>query len=67
MSEITRILERGYTMMWREDRMEDALRGLDDDFEWVVPDHPEGAVRHGADSDLDDARCAAGLGPPPVP
>ena len=28
--------------------MEDALSGLGDDFEWVVPDHPEGAVRHGA-------------------
>ena len=30
--------------------MEDALSGLGDDFEWVVPDHPEGAVRHGPDS-----------------
>jgi ketosteroid isomerase-like protein len=50
MSDITRLLDRGYTMIWREGRMEDALRGLEDDFEWVVPDHPEGAVRHGADS-----------------
>lgn len=50
MSDITRLLDRGYTMVWREGRMEDALRGLEDDFEWVVPDHPEGAVRHGADS-----------------
>jgi ketosteroid isomerase-like protein len=50
MSHITRLLDRGYTMIWREDRLEDALRGLEDDFEWVVPDHPEGAVRHGADS-----------------
>ncbi len=50
MSDITRILDRGYTMIWREGRIEDALRGLEDDFEWVVPDHPEGAVRHGADS-----------------
>jgi ketosteroid isomerase-like protein len=49
-SDITRILDRGYTMIWREGRTEDALRGLGDDFEWVVPDHPEGAVRHGADS-----------------
>jgi ketosteroid isomerase-like protein len=49
-SDITRILDRGYTMIWREGRIEDALRGLEDDFEWVVPDHPEGAVRHGADS-----------------
>lgn len=53
MSDITRLLDRGYTMIWREGRMEDALRGLDDDFEWVVPDHPEGAVRHGADSVID--------------
>jgi ketosteroid isomerase-like protein len=50
MSEIVRLLDRGYTMIWREGRMEDALRGLEDDFEWVVPNHPEGAVRHGADS-----------------
>jgi ketosteroid isomerase-like protein len=50
MSDITRLLDRGYTMIWREGRIEDALRGLEDDFEWVVPDHPDGAVRHGADS-----------------
>jgi ketosteroid isomerase-like protein len=50
MSDITRLLERGYTMIWQEGRVEDALRGLGDDFEWVVPDHPEGAVRRGADS-----------------
>ena len=36
-------------MIWREGRVEEALSGLADDFEWVVPDHPEGAVRHGAD------------------
>jgi ketosteroid isomerase-like protein len=50
MSGIVRLLDRGYTMIWREGRMEEALRGLEDDFEWVVPNHPEGAVRHGADS-----------------
>jgi ketosteroid isomerase-like protein len=50
MSDVTRILDRGYTMIWREGRIEDALRGLPDEFEWVVPDHPDGAVRHGADS-----------------
>jgi ketosteroid isomerase-like protein len=37
-------------MMWREGRVEDALRGLEDDFAWVVPNHPEGAVRYGPDS-----------------
>lgn len=50
MSDITRVLDRGYTMLWREGRIEDALGGLEDDFEWVVPDHLEGAVRRGADS-----------------
>ena len=47
MSEMMRILDRGYELIWREDRIEDALRGLGPDFEWIVPDHPEGAVRHG--------------------
>jgi ketosteroid isomerase-like protein len=47
MSEITRILNRGYTMIWREGRVEDALRGLRPEFEWVVPRHPEGEVRRG--------------------
>ena len=50
MTDVVRILDRGYTLIWREGRLEDALRGLEDDFEWVVPNHPEGAVRHGADS-----------------
>jgi ketosteroid isomerase-like protein len=48
MSEMMRILERGYELIWREDRIEDALIGLDPEFEWVVPGHPEGDVRHGA-------------------
>jgi ketosteroid isomerase-like protein len=50
MTEIVQILDRGYTMIWREGRLEEALRALEEDFEWVVPDHPEGAVRHGPDS-----------------
>ena len=50
---LVRLLERGYTMIWREGRLEDALRGLEDDFEWVVPDHPEGAVRHGAEGAIE--------------
>jgi ketosteroid isomerase-like protein len=56
MSDVTRILDRGYTMIWRENRLEDALRGLDDDFEWVVPNFAEGAVRHGADSVIEFSR-----------
>ncbi len=47
MSDIIRILDRGYALLWREGRAEDAFTGIDDDFEWVVPDHPEGSVRHG--------------------
>ena len=47
MSDWLGMLDRGYTMMWREGRIDDALRGLGEDFEWVTPAHPEGAVRHG--------------------
>ena len=42
MSDITRILDRGYTMIWREGRLVEALRGLEEDFEWVVPDRGRG-------------------------
>jgi ketosteroid isomerase-like protein len=53
MTDFTRLLNRGYTMIWREGRVEEALQGLEDDFEWVVPDHPEGAVRHGPDGAIE--------------
>jgi ketosteroid isomerase-like protein len=54
MSDLLRILERGYTLIWREDRLEDGLRELDDDFEWVVPGHPKGdVVRHGREGVID--------------
>jgi len=49
MSGMLRLLDRGYTMMWREGRVEEALRGLGDDFEWIVPRHPEGERRRGAE------------------
>ena len=49
MSGMLRLLDRGYTMMWREGRVREALSGLGDDFEWVVPRHPEGGVRRGAE------------------
>jgi ketosteroid isomerase-like protein len=52
MSEVMRVLQRGYEMVWREDRMEEALVGLDPGFEWVVPNHPEGDVRHGAEETI---------------
>jgi ketosteroid isomerase-like protein len=50
MSEMTRILDRGYSLIWREGRLRDTLIGLGPDFEWVVPGHPEGDVRHGAEA-----------------
>jgi ketosteroid isomerase-like protein len=50
MSDHLRVLDRGYTMIWREGRVEEALRGLEEDFEWVVPEHPEGAIRRGPDA-----------------
>jgi len=49
MSEILRLLDRGYTLIWREGRLEEGLRGLEDDFEWVVPEHPEGTIRRGSE------------------
>jgi ketosteroid isomerase-like protein len=52
MSGMTRVLQRGYELIWREDRLEDALIGLDPEFEWVVPGHPEGDVRHGAEATI---------------
>ena len=52
MTELIRILQRGYELIWREDRLEDALIGLDPEFEWVVPGHPEGDVRIGAQATI---------------
>jgi ketosteroid isomerase-like protein len=45
-----RMLNRGYELLWRERRLEDAVSGLADDFEWVVPGHPEGDVRRGPEA-----------------
>ena len=52
MNEIVRILDRGYEMIWREDRLEEALRGLEPEFEWVVPRHPDGEVRRGPEATI---------------
>jgi ketosteroid isomerase-like protein len=41
------ILQRGYELMWREGDFERAAAGLGEDFEWIVPDTPEGGVRRG--------------------
>ena len=40
-------LELMYSRVWRDGDLEAALGNLPDDFEWVVPGHPDGAVRHG--------------------
>ena len=53
MSEMLRVLDRGYELIWREDRVEDALRGLGEDFEWIVPEHPDGARRRGPDAAIE--------------
>jgi ketosteroid isomerase-like protein len=53
MNEMVRVLQRGYEMIWREGRIREALIGLDADFEWVVPDHPEGDVRYGPEATID--------------
>jgi ketosteroid isomerase-like protein len=50
LSEKLRILDRGYGLIWREGRLRDTLIGLGPDFEWVVPGHPEGDVRRGAEA-----------------
>lgn len=50
MSDTIRQLNRGYELIWREGQMERALGGLPEDFEWVVPGHPEGPVWKGPDA-----------------
>jgi ketosteroid isomerase-like protein len=50
MTDIVRILERGYELIWREDRLEDVLGILDPKFEWHVPDYPEGELRRGPEA-----------------
>ena len=49
-SEAVAIIDRAYRKVWHEHDLEGAFRDVSEDFEWVVPGHPEGAVRHGPDS-----------------
>jgi ketosteroid isomerase-like protein len=49
-SRIVRILDRGYSIIWREGQLEDGLRGLDEDFEWEAPGYLDEGVRRGPDS-----------------
>ena len=43
-------LDRMSACVWRERDMDTAFAELPDDFEWVVPGHPDGAVRQGPDA-----------------
>jgi ketosteroid isomerase-like protein len=47
MSDVLQLVDRGYMMIWREGRLEEALGGLPEDFEWVIPDIPDAPVRRG--------------------
>jgi ketosteroid isomerase-like protein len=49
-SRIVRLLDRSYTRIWREGRLEETLRGLDDDFEWEASGYLEDSVRRGPDA-----------------
>ena len=49
-SRIVRLLNRSYTRIWREGRLEETLRGLDDDFEWEASGYLEDSVRRGPDA-----------------
>ena len=49
-SRIVRILDRGYSIIWREGRLEDGLRGLDEDFEWEATGYLDEGVQRGPDS-----------------
>ena len=40
-------LDRMYALVWRDGDLDAAFADLPDAFEWVVPGHPDGAVRHG--------------------
>jgi ketosteroid isomerase-like protein len=47
MTEILKRLDLMYTHVWRERDLGTAFAELPQDFEWVVPGHPDGAVRQG--------------------
>lgn len=50
MSHHLETLETIYRILWRENRLEDALRDLPEDFEWLVPELPDGALRQGPEA-----------------
>ena len=54
--DIVEQLDRGYRLLWRERRPQESLGALAPDFEWVVPDHPEGEIRRGPEGVLEFVR-----------
>ena len=46
-------LERMYALVWHERDLDAAFEGIPDDFEWVVPGHPDGDVHRGRSAALD--------------
>lgn len=53
MTEVLRMLDVGYTLIWRANRLERALEGLPADFEWIVPRHPEGELFKGPEGAIE--------------
>jgi ketosteroid isomerase-like protein len=43
-------LDRMYSLVWREHDLDAAFDGVPDDFEWVVPGHPDGSVHRGPEA-----------------
>src|SRR5829696_2740053 len=41
------ILRRGYDLMWREGKIEEALEMADPGIEWITPGSPLGRIRYG--------------------
>lgn len=52
MSDIAQILQRGYELIWREDRLEEGLSGLDPAFEWNVPGAFDPEPRRGPEATI---------------
>jgi ketosteroid isomerase-like protein len=47
MSDLRELLDRMYRAVWEDGDLDAAFADLPDDFEWVVPGHPDGDVHRG--------------------
>jgi ketosteroid isomerase-like protein len=56
MSDHLETLETIYRTLWRENRLDDALADLPADFEWLVPELPDGDRREGPEAVTDFLR-----------